>query len=111
MLMSTKQSAQRTSNALLRASKASKYFIFNTSQVSKLFFRRSRAANNAVQGWIWSNFDLIRNFKAVLVEMKKVQSKVKVLECLRIIPTPWEVTLSRLLSVVSDFERERGFEV
>ena len=25
---------------------------------------------------------------------------------LRIIPTPWEVTLSRLLSIVSDFERE-----
>ena len=26
---------------------------------------------------------------------------------LRIIPTPWEVTLSRLLPIVSDFERER----
>ena len=25
---------------------------------------------------------------------------------LRIIPTPWEVTLSKLLSIVSDFERE-----
>ena len=25
---------------------------------------------------------------------------------LRIIPTPWEVTPSRLLSIVSDFERE-----
>ena len=25
---------------------------------------------------------------------------------LRIIPTPWEITLSRLLSIVSDFERE-----
>ena len=28
-------------------------------------------------------FDLIRNFKAVLVGMKKVQSKVKALECLQ----------------------------
>ena len=28
------------------------------------------------------------------------------LHSLRIIPTPWEVTLSKLLSIVSDFERE-----
>ena len=28
------------------------------------------------------------------------------LTVLRIIPTPWEVTLSKLLSIVSDFERE-----
>ena len=28
------------------------------------------------------------------------------LDYFRIIPTPWEVTLSKLLSIVSDFERE-----
>ena len=31
---------------------------------------------------------------------------VTLLHCLRIIPTSWEVTLSKLLSIVSDFERE-----
>ena len=35
-----------------------------------------------------------------------VSSKLCLASVLRIIPTPWEVTLSRLLSIVSDFERE-----
>ena len=39
-------------------------------------------------------------------QMDKIISSCVVYNSLRIIPTPWEVTLSKLLSIVSDFERE-----
>ena len=46
------------------------------------FSRRSRAANSAVLGPIWPNFELVRDVMDVLVtySMKKIQSKMKALE-------------------------------
>ena len=46
------------------------------------FSRRSMAGNSAVRGLIWPNFEPIQDFMVVLVtcKMKKIQSKLKVLE-------------------------------
>ena len=46
------------------------------------FFRCSRAAKSAVHGRIWPNFDHFQEFMVVLVtcKMKKIRSKMKVLE-------------------------------
>ena len=48
-----------------------------------IFSRRSRAANSAVLGPIWPNFELVRDVIDVLVtaSMKKIRSKMKALEC------------------------------
>ena len=48
------------------------------------FFRRSRATNSEVIGGILPKFELIQAFIVVLVlpeRMKKIQSKMKELEC------------------------------
>ena len=37
------------------------------------FSRPQRAANSAVHGWIWSNFELVRDFMVDLVTCKKVE--------------------------------------
>ena len=52
-------------------------------QVYGDFSRRSRAANSAVLGPIWPNFELVRDVMYVLVtsSMKKIRSKMKALEC------------------------------
>ena len=49
-----------------------------------IFYRRSRAANSAVLGPIWPNFELVPDFIDVLVICKyeEGRSKVKVLEWL-----------------------------
>ena len=55
-----------------------------TSQVSKtFFFRPSRAANSAVHGWIWTNFELIQDFTVVLVTCKNEEDPIKN-ECTRV---------------------------
>ena len=48
-----------------------------------IFSRRSRAANSAVLGPIWPNFELVRDLMDVLITcgMKKIRSKMKALEC------------------------------
>ena len=52
-------------------------------QVYGDFSRRSRAANSAAFGLIWLTSDLIRDVMVVLLsaKMKKIRSKMKVLEC------------------------------
>ena len=47
------------------------------------FSRRSRAANSAVLGPIWPNFDRVRDVMDVSIpaNMKKIRSKMKALEC------------------------------
>ena len=47
------------------------------------FSRCSRAGNSVVLGSIWPNLELVRDIMVVLVtsRMKKIQSKMKVLEC------------------------------
>ena len=37
------------------------------------FSRRSRAANSAVHGPIWSNFELVQDFMVVLLTCKNVE--------------------------------------
>ena len=44
--------------------------------------------------------------KEVLIRLTVFSFCIMFICNLRIIPTPWEVTLSKLLSIVSDFERE-----
>ena len=41
------------------------------------FSRRSRAANSAVQGPIWSNFELVRDFMVVLLTCKNEEDPIK----------------------------------
>ena len=41
------------------------------------FFKRSRAANSAVCGWIVPNFELIRDYIAVLVTSKNEEDPIK----------------------------------
>ena len=80
-----KQVAQRATIAHLTASHQN---ILNSFQV-KDFLNWSRAANSAVHGWIQPNFKLIQDYIVVLVtckneenpRMKKIQSKLKALEC------------------------------
>ena len=47
------------------------------------FSRRSRAANSAVLGPIWPNFELVRDVMVVLVTCKNEEDlvKMKALEC------------------------------
>ena len=51
--------------------------ILNTSKVSELFFRWSRAAISAVHGWIWSNFELIQDLQFSLLPAKKKKIQLK----------------------------------
>ena len=44
--------------------------------VSEDFSRRPRAANSAVRGRIWPNFELIRDFMVVLVTCKKEGNQI-----------------------------------
>ena len=46
-------------------------------QVYGDFSRRSRAANSAVHGPIWSNFELIQDFMIVLVTCKNEEDPIK----------------------------------
>ena len=41
------------------------------------FSRRSNAANFAVRGRIWSNFELIRNLMVVIVTRKNEEDQIK----------------------------------
>ena len=41
------------------------------------FFRRSRAANSAVHGPIWPNFELVRDVMVVLVTCKYEEDPIK----------------------------------
>ena len=41
------------------------------------FSRRSRAANSAVRGRIWSNFKLVQDFMVVLVTCKNEEDPIK----------------------------------
>ena len=41
------------------------------------FSRRSRAANSAVHGWIWSNFELVRDFMVVPVTRKNEEDPLE----------------------------------
>ena len=47
---------------------------------------------------------ILRNFVSLYPPIANSDRRSRA--SLRIIPTPWEVTLSKLLSIVSDFERE-----
>ena len=42
-----------------------------------IFSRRSRAANSAVHGPIWSNFELVRDFMVVLLTCKNEEDPIK----------------------------------
>ena len=46
-------------------------------QVYGVFFRRSRAANSAVNSLIWQNFNLMRDFIVVLVTSKNEEDLIK----------------------------------
>ena len=46
-------------------------------QVYGDFSRRSRAANSAVNGRIWSNFELVQDFMVVLVTCKNEEDAIK----------------------------------
>ena len=50
---------------------------FSPLQVYGNFFRRSRAANSAVLGRIWSNFELVQDIMAVLVTCKYEEDPIK----------------------------------
>ena len=50
---------------------------FSHCKSKGIFFRRSRAANSAVHGRIWLNFELIRDFMVVLVTFKNEEDPVK----------------------------------
>ena len=56
--------------------------ILNTSKVSELFFQTVKGSS-AVHNWIWSNFELIQDlqFSLLPARMKKIQLKMKALEC------------------------------
>ena len=41
------------------------------------FFRRSRAANSAVHGRIWSNFKVVQDFMVVLVTCKNEEDPIE----------------------------------
>ena len=43
-----------------------------------LFFRRSKAANSAVHGRIWSNFELVQDVMVVLVTCKNEEDPIKI---------------------------------
>ena len=42
-----------------------------------IFFKRSRAANSALQGWTWLNFELIRDLMVVLITCKNEEDRIK----------------------------------
>ena len=42
-----------------------------------IFSRRSRAANSAVHGPIWSNVELVRDFMVVLITCKNEEDPIK----------------------------------
>ena len=46
-----------------------------------VFFRRSRAANSEVSDGILPKFELIQALSSIPARMKKIQSKMNVLEC------------------------------
>ena len=50
---------------------------FSTSYVYGIFLIRSRAANSAVLGPIWPNFELIRDVMDVLVTCKYEEDPIK----------------------------------
>ena len=43
----------------------------------EIFSRRPRAANSAVHGRIWPNFELVQDFMAVLVTCKNEEDPIK----------------------------------
>ena len=43
----------------------------------RIFFKRSRAANSAVHGQIWPNFELIQDLMVVLVTCKNEKDPIK----------------------------------
>ena len=47
-------------------------------QVYGDFFKRSRAANSTLHGWIWLNFELIRDFMVVLITCKNEEVSIKI---------------------------------
>ena len=53
-------------------------------QVYLDFSRRPMAANSAVHGWIWSNFELVRDFMVVLVTCKNEEDGARVFTTLYI---------------------------
>ena len=50
---------------------------FSPLQVYGIFFIRSRAANSAVLGPIWLNFELVRDVMDVLVTCKYEEDPIK----------------------------------
>ena len=56
---------------------------FSHYKSMEIFSRRPRAANSAVHGLIWSNFEIGRDFMVVLLTCKneKIRSKIEALEC------------------------------
>ena len=59
----------------MKALKCSQHFSYCKSM--GIFFRRSMAANSAVHGRIWPNFELIRDFIVVLVTCKNEEDPIK----------------------------------
>ena len=51
------------------------------------FSRRSRAANSAVNGLIWPNFELIRDFIVVHVTCKNEEDPIKNKDALKVFTT------------------------
>ena len=51
-----------------------------------IFFKRSRAANSAVHGRIWPNFELIQDLMVILVICKNEKGPIKN-ECARVFTT------------------------
>ena len=42
-----------------------------------IFFRRSRAANSAVGGWIWPNYELLQALMHVIITCKYEKDRIK----------------------------------
>ena len=51
--------------------------ILNTSKVSELFFQTVKGSYLCINGWIWSNIELIQDlqFSLLPARMKKIQLK------------------------------------
>ena len=50
---------------------------FSPLKVYGIFFKRSRAANSAVLGLIWPNFELVRDVMNVLITCKYEEDPIK----------------------------------
>ena len=62
---------------LIKNEGAKVWTTFYPLQIYGLFDRRSRAANSAVLGPIWPNFEILRDIMVVLVTFKNEEDPIK----------------------------------